>query len=286
MKKIASEIIAESLEKEAEMSDKETGFYTGTVATGLLAHNQVQKGNLTGRETLYHGTPEENVSSIKEKGILASKANDPESFTRNVVPGAKNRAVDFDNLTYLGKNKSTSQSVNLQRAYQTAVLKGETKQHFLRQPILDEYVSSFKKHPQSILKAKVPVWKKELTANPELLGTKNSTEFLKKYRESNPSFSNMSDEYLKKLYNMTGENSYVFKGNIEPEFIKGSKKYKGATAKEISEFIKSNPKRFAKGSGAVAATGLLGGLAVNETRKRLKQSKIASEIIDALSKHQ
>ena len=52
---------------------------------GALIKRELDKGNLTGRELVYHSTNKRNVDSIKEKGVLASKASDKNNITHQAL---------------------------------------------------------------------------------------------------------------------------------------------------------------------------------------------------------
>ena len=73
---------------------------------GLLLKKEVDKGNLTGRELLYHNTKKENVKSILKNGVRASFSGDPENITRksgtaDAIKYYLNQ--DLPKYTYYGK---------------------------------------------------------------------------------------------------------------------------------------------------------------------------------------
>ena len=127
---------------------------------------------------------------------------------------------------------------------------------------------------------------KKAKANPEMAGAKSANEYADLIREGKTPNSNDKmiaerypgkvNQYAKKKWdNLSGaegtSGTRIFEQDISPERIKGSKHYKRNSAKEISGYIKRNPKRFLKGVGkGAAATALVVGGAKLTTAKKKK----------------
>ena len=251
---------------EGDKNDLLTGAgITGGIAGSTMIKKQFDKGNLSGREKLYHGTKKENVDSILEHGILGSKANDPKSYTRTAFESAgydiDPQTTELNNKSYMARDKGVSNAVNQGRA-----LRG---------------FGDF--NDQTIIKGKVPVWKMNTVKNPELMGAKTPHEF---YQKAKNSFL-ISDEtplgkkLVKDTYDVYDKRTVTVAGDIPAQYLKGSNHYSGATAKEVGEFIKHNPKRFAGGVGKVLGGAALIGGGAYALGKAHKQSKTAS-IIDRM----
>lgn len=68
------ELVEEKTAAEKDMqSAYEVGGLAGVIGGGSLIKKQLDRGNLTGRETMWHNTANENVSSILEKGLDSKK---------------------------------------------------------------------------------------------------------------------------------------------------------------------------------------------------------------------
>lgn len=233
------------------------------LAGGAMIKNQIDKGNLTGRELTYHGTDKKNVRSIKENGIMASRASDKDNLTHKALSEYISDD-DMKGLTYVGRKKYPATGVSIVSAVYDSNNRASRNYKNLKRALRN----------RETLKVKIPAWKMDVTDNPELMGTKNSKEFypIVKKRLSTPIGASSKDVKLKKdtiadkigygaaskvMYNSLGrEGTHTIRGDISPEYIKGSKKYKRADKEEVKEFIKNNPGRFAKGV-AGATTGAL-----------------------------
>ena len=235
----------------------------GIAGGGSIIKKTLDRGNLTGRETLYHSTEKGNVDSILRNGLQSSRASDPNNLTNKAL-----RHIDKSEIAdkvYFGKNKAVTDSV------------ARARRHYLG-------VDS------KTLKANVPSWKFKETANPELLGAKNVKEFIEKRDKLGGAFRAIQNPVIKRnedqvLYKVLGpKGTLTLQGNVGAEYFKDSKNYKKNSIKEISEFIKKNPKRFAKGvGGALAGAGLISGgaLLLGKARQERKnsQQKTAYEAI-------
>lgn len=289
-------ITEEDIEKEAKESNKkhvdaDDKMIAGAAVGGsgaALAKHTYDRGNITGRETLYHNTRKENVDSIKKNGLKGSMAIDKDkAFTPDLL-----NHIDKDELNnkvYFGRKKSVADGV------------GSTAQ-------IHDMKNGKGAHSRETLKAKVPTWKMKEVDNPELLGSKNGREWAEKFVENkrnklkkdglsseeidlvmpksnkdNPSLIMQGNVAHKQLGR---KGTAVIEGDVAGKYFKGHKGYQRATLKEVGEFIKNNPKRFAKGvaqAGAGAALIGAGGKIVYDAYKQHKQekaNKIANIILE------
>ena len=94
-----------------------------------------------------------------------------------------------------------------------------------------------------------------MTENPELLGAKSLSEYYEKLVKAHglEEGNEMARIIAKKNWKELGRDSgSVFEGHVPAEFLKGEN-YKAQTMEELMEYIKRNPKRFAKGVGMTGA---------------------------------
>lgn len=286
-----SEITKEDVENYQNETTKEgvkqmagVGSVSGA---GLLANKTKDKGYLSGRRTVYHTTEKKNVSSIKEHGLKPFGKNDVEAgFTNRAL--AAQRQLGFINsdadkpAVYVGKDKSVIKGI-------IGGKKAQSKDSFGQIPFEE----------QEILKAKIPYdkYKKMKTIeNPELLGAKNAKEFgdkrveldrkIKENNKKNGYYRLKLNEPSEEQIRREAEAGYrkflgpkktkVFTESISPEHIVGSKKYIKNSPKEVLNYIKHNPKRFAKGLGIyglVGAGATVGGKAIIDAQKEANKLK-------------
>ena len=65
----------------------------------------------------------------------------------------------------------------------------------------------------------------------------------------------------------------MIEGDIATRYIKGSKDYRRTSAKEFKEFVKANPKRFAKGVGATALGVGIAGASLYGAKKMIDRHR-------------
>jgi len=218
---------------------------TGAAITGGSLASRKVRGRLTGKVVRYHNTEAENVKSILEEGLKASKANNPESYTRQVLTHIKADPA-LDNKIYTAKKRSVANSV------------GAGKENLKGNPFGALRESIFpKKHKtlKLVFDYDKDIKGKPRIENPELLGAKN----WKEYHERRPKSlledvlgEDMSKYMSKDAYKALGEGTHVFDHDIDPSKIVGGKGYKRRSLKDVKRYIKNNPKRFAKGAAPVA----------------------------------
>lgn len=247
-----------------------------TVGAGsALIKSQLDNGNLTGRELVYHNTHEDNVDSIKQKGILKSKSYDKNNITHKGLKGVV-KTKDMQGLTYVGRTKTPAIGVGLA----SAAHESKNNKKNLAKAIIE----------RETLKAKVPIWKMKKTDNPELMDTKSAKDFapiVAKRYHGDVEPNSLLGKALKPAdivaasimhKNLGPEKTYTLEDTIKPQYIKGSDKYKRADKDEVSEYIKNNPGRFAKG---LAASGLgVAGTVMGAKNLRKSLKKVACEDIE------
>lgn len=214
----------------------------------MTAKQQMDQGNLTGREKLFHGTAKENVDSILREGILKEKANDPNAFARLGLSKIKKVTPDqLNDKVYMSKNPYISAIVNEARSKRLG-----------------------KDTPSEILEGRVPAWKMKTGENPELFGSKNFKEYYDEVSKAKEPFSKA--EY-KANYTFVGPHgTKVFEENIPPEYLKKSPLYQKISAGEVRDFITHNKGRFGTGVGAVVGAGAIGAVGAEAIRRYQKKN--------------
>ena len=272
---------SEKKEEKKPTADDKILAGAGTAASGAaLAKHTYDRGNLTGRETLYHNTRAEHVGSIKKNGLKGQYALDKDkAFTPDLLNHIDEKKLG--NKVYFGRNKTVAESVG------------------------SKVIQEKGPHSRATLKAKVPTWKMKEVDNPELLGAKNGREFMDKLiaEKKKNGAKNLADLQLamadempqvKKMLYAQGNAAHktlgrkgtaVIEGDVAGKYFKGHKGYQKATIKEVGEFIKKNPKRFAKGVGQAvggAALAGIGGAVLADGIKQKKAGKKSEKIANML----
>lgn len=265
---------------------KQGAGIVGVGGAGVLANKSKDKGYLSGRRTVYHTTEKKNVPSIKEHGLKPFGKNDAEAgFTNRALSYQRQLGFIDDNAdkpaVYLAKNKKVAKSI----------INGKKMQS-----ILSGGITPFEE--QEIIKAKIPYdkYKKQKTiANPELLGAKSGKEFGDRKVELSKKIKEFEDKkgiirlnlfepsdnqvrrQSKAIYKGLGpKGTKVITESLSPEHIVGSKKYIKNSPKEVLNYIKHNPKRFAKGLGIYGLVGTgatVGGKAIVDAQREANKLK-------------
>ncbi|MDF2841688.1 MAG: hypothetical protein K0R00_114 [Herbinix sp.] len=231
--------------KKDEDNDNENAVAAATAITGAaVTKHQLDRGNLTGREKMYHNTHRNNVDSILERGLDASKALDEDNITSQVRLSKEQQA----NKVYFGRKKMVADSVGNVYAQREA-MKTNPAGWVFSDPIEQAKKIQEEAKKRKTLKASVPSWKLKEVDNPELRGTRDFSEYLSEVRKLDPNADNIKSLYRMNYNNIGRKNTAVFEGSVGPEVFKDSKNYKKLGGKEILDYIKNNPKRFGKGMG-------------------------------------
>lgn len=301
VEKRCEEIIA-PLQKQAATSLKVPIGLAATIGGAAMVNKQFNNGNLTGREKVYHNTNKKNVDSIKANGLLASKALDSNNLTHS-ASGDFLSDEDMAGLTYVARKRTPAIGVMLASANRDAA-----------NPESKNYRNEFKAiADRKTLVADIPIWKMQTVANPELQGANNAKELEKilknrwhqridkNYGDSlstrlvRKPGSSVSAKILKgSIYDQLGpKGTHVIKGDVSPEYIRGSEKYRKADIDEIKEYIQANPDKFKRGvlkagvGSAISAAGvasLISGIKKVSNQEENEIEKIAKVTPEAIKK--
>lgn len=216
------------------------------------------EGELTGRLRRYHNTKSENVDSILKEGLEGKRTLDPDSYANKMLEGLATK--DKRPLVYTTTDKEVADQVGTAR-----------------------WLNGHAKNEGKTLELHIPydnVKNRRVTDNPEQLGLDLDgyvKEMSKKQRKTLEKMGFLSEEEIAQAltnHQMTHMQNYrlidakkgptrIYEGDISPEFIKDSKKYKKLSFKEWKNYIKNNPKRFGKAAKefvlpVAGATALIG----------------------------
>lgn len=255
--------------------DKDKALAIGGVGTGGFILSKTKPGRLTGKVVRWHDAPTEVIDKIKEEGLKAKYAEDPDNLTNKVlqdIPMEKKKG-----LVYTSKKKGSAFGVGSQRS----LMKGEIDN--IGQ--LKELLFRRSKHHKPI---KLEFDYDELKdspriENPELRGAKSVKEFYEARRKSMgadavgfPGWDDLdpvTKSKFKSVYKQLGEDTHIFKGDVDPSHIVGGKGYKKRTMKQVVNYIKNNPKRFGKEAAKVATGAALLGYGTKKAVDYLKKNK-------------
>lgn len=274
-----------TIEKKASVNPLTLLGATGVaVGAGKIGH-EFKKGNLTGRETVYHNTNRRNVKSIKDNGILSERALDSNNITHRSL-GDILSEDEIKGLTYVARNKLPALGIGAASAMYDSADKESKNYRKVIGALAD----------RKTIKANIPAWKMDIVNNPELRGATNKKEFRPhiKYRmkRSGPQGTISSTLYRPVttvgsklssgiMYNSLGsKGTHTINGNVESKYIKGSKDYKGNSKEEIKEFISKNPERFKNGlidTGIGVGALSAGALAMAKGLKKVAEESIEKE---------
>lgn len=244
--------------------------YAGTAGLigGTLGLSHVNnKGYIDGRRKLYHNTNNENVNSILQEGLKKSKANDPNNLTRRLFGNDES----FNDLVYLSKNKTLADSVGTRRKQM------ESQKSPFQIPDI-QAAKRLAKEQTTTLKASIPYeeYKKmRQVKNPELRGL-SERDFIEKHISSGLNTSDKVNNFFA-ARGLTSKGTFVSPDDFDAKHFKKSKQYTKNSLGQVSDYIKKNPKRFAKGLGlgalSVGAVGGGGALALNGMKRNMDQGK-------------
>lgn len=254
--------------------------------TKLIKKN---KSKITGLENFYHSADEGVIDSIKKNGLKAEYSEDPENLTNTILGGTINKSK-LKGKVYLGRKKSVADGVGNTRDLNYRLGKIKNKSY---------------KGKSKTLKVNIPyeeLKKMKEVDNPELRGAKNTKEFAKGIWKNAYKNAPESAKQLKETFGKTGRNAFarilseatygklskegtaVFENNIDSKFIKGSDKYKRYSIEQFKDYVKKNPKRFAKGVGKGAVgvgMGITGAIllknALSDKKKKKERNKRKEE---------
>lgn len=214
---------------------------------------------ITGRETFYHGTNKANAAKILKDGIKRNVGGGIGDGILDKVQSARNHTYVTPNPMQARMYAQQSEALEVFRKRHPKLSPQEVTKKFIRSI---ERSAAAKVNGGEVLKLSLPTWKKEISSmrvpNPELYGAKNYKELLPKLQKmSNPIQAAQINNLTARVWWNT-YNTPTFKGDIGPQYIKGSKSYQKLTLKEMGQYIKARPGRFSAGVGyaAVGAAAL------------------------------
>lgn len=266
LKKIAA---AAAEMEEKPLTDSDVVVPASTL--GGVAALQSSKPLITGRTRFYHGTAKANVPGILENGLRPAGAN-AKGITEVLGDDIREKAK---NLSYLTDKKNDGRYYYHQaEALKPLIDRGASREEIIKATKEfqgDEVKQLGRLNPfdnKGIVEMDLPMWRQDVAAkkvpNPEARGT---FEEFKKHLGIHGILT--PEEQLRAVHKSLSD-STVMEGGVDPEFIRGSSKFKGVGLNEIGQYTKAKPKDFAKGVG-LAGLGALGvGYGAHEAYKHLK----------------
>lgn len=232
---------------------------TGKMLAGAgITKRLADKGHLSGRELLYHGTDPAAANSIKQTGLQpTSEATAKSTKNLKVNPEVYQKSLG---KSYLTPHKAWANRY----AIQSNLIAGGMTPEGIHDPnaVRDMVVKKGGKGvirreaKEGLVKAKVPTWKMNRVPNPEVDGIPFHRWVSQNIGDMNYyAMGPVQRAQVISMYN-NYHDDVVLDGAVDPKYIKGSK-YVRPKGREVMEFIKANPGRFAKGAlGAAAGLGL------------------------------
>lgn len=249
------------LDKHAQESSKGSFGEKAQIAAqlgggGYVTKRMLDRGHLTGREVIYHGTDALSAAKIRRKGLkptteaTAGITNnlkiDPERYNAALGKSYATRSR-LDAANYVMSRNMFREGMNgVDPSQVQAYLASEVGEKGIRNALRGVRLGT--------VKGNVPLWKYKTVMNPEAALPFDEW----KYRTFGP-IGNVTvpDYQARAAYNQLRK-AVVVDGGIAPEHLRGAK-YQRQGLRELGEFIRKNPARFAKGSvGAAAGLGLAG----------------------------
>lgn len=245
----------EKIAKSKELSSEQKKALGGAATLGgaSVIHNEYHRGNITGRETLFHGTAPVYKEEILREGIKPRA----KKGIIDVAEGAHGQSLNSDNLSFMTRSRHQAHTYANQAE---RIRKGTFNINDLADRLKDMVPG--KTSMKGVVKVNAPTWKKDefhKVRNPEL-----KTMF--KAVNKGPEFMFHTKAQRKTvksgIYDKLEKRVFTNKGTVSNKYIKGSNAYAKNSLKEIGEFIKHNPGRFAKGVGksALGAALVSGGV--------------------------
>ena len=152
------------------------------------------------RMKFYHATANKNVKSILRNGLLGSESHRKDAITNM----SRNMTGSSKDLIYLSND-------------------GESAKYIKQ--VIDDHLGG-----GTILHINMPLkeYKKlKIVDNPEFLGAKSYEDFIKRYKEKYKDALNQSSIPNRHYYDIMNNRTTVIEGDIPPEFIEESPKYRG-----------------------------------------------------------
>lgn len=249
------------------------------------------KADLTGRETFYHGTNPVAKLKIQHTGLQAKYTAQPGTATAELHGhGQGDAAEKSKGLVFTTKNRDYAEGMAFRgkarmmdpkrpRRAERALRGhpadlGEAANHLFRQ-VFDQ---ADPRVADSVVEMEIPTWKKEwkakMTDNPEYdEDVRRAKTIYSKFLTGGPirGAADSVAEHVRQSMNYG-----TFKGDVGPEHVVGSRKFKPLDLDEFTEYASKHPGRIGRGLGTVAvglgamalgAKGIHGALAPDEDKK-------------------
>ena len=232
-------LLRKKLFSSSEKSDnKKLLVGTGGIMTGAKILDNVHKnGEVSGRVHLYHGTSAKAKKSILKEGLKGSYALDPNNLTNSMMGDLGKK--DGRKLVYTGRKRYPAYMM----AMNQRGMKGETPAVVKMSIPYDEYKGM-----------------KRVFDNPEFHKL-SKEEWVNKHKTGNVIQDSISKKYYDSFSGNRGTSgTRIFEQDIDTKRIKGSKNYIKNSSKQVVDYIRKHPGRFAKGATkTVAGASLIAG---------------------------
>ncbi len=242
-------------EEKRKMKDIASLLAAGSLIAGGSKLALDNKSKITGLENFYHSADRGVINNIKKEGLRKKYAEDPNNLTNTIykkIMGPEKLA----GKVYLARSKSGADSVGEARdlnfkhgSIKNKSYKGISKTFKVNIPYEDFKKMKKVDNPECAKNGKEQaklLWKSMLINAPEEVRDINKNVSCKKER-------NFYIRLLAESNHRHCKRDVVLENDIDPKYIKDSKKYEKYGIDKFKEYVKNNPKRFGKGL-------LLGGL--------------------------
>lgn len=258
------------LEKIAEQEEKSKlrpGISSGAIGLiGLdagsgMVRKAFNSGEITGVQTLYHGTTPERASSIRKNGLKPgqtpgvgtgldaaigknSYGTADHVFATPTKPVASQYVVDSGIISKAEDPTMAAANLSMRKNMgDPRYIADVGKQHF--KGMLQGY-----KEGSPYVKLKVPLSELNRVENPEIEALRNNPMFM----------AGKTPQQQHAMFEMLRNHTIAFKGEVPSKYILGGEGYKAQALSDVLTHIKNNPLMAAKGLGkAGLGVGVMGG---------------------------
>lgn len=224
---------------------KGTGALLGGATAGMYARPLI-----SGRTRLYHGTTAENTGKIRQEGLRPSAQVGGAAITDILPDDIRDKAKNLVYMThdpmeagsYAGQAKFLANGGKVEDAMGRAMATG---------------LGAVTPGNKGVMTADVPLWRDDIKAklkpNPEARGTYE--EFV---AARGPFAKIFPGEDVLRAEHKSFTKSKAFDGGLDAKWFHGSPHYQGVGLKEVGQYARQHPGRFAGGVG-LAGLGLAAG---------------------------
>lgn len=232
-----------------------------SLAGASYAKTQFDRGHITGRETLFHGTTANNKKEILEHGLKPrAKPGIIDTFQKATGKDLKSDHISFMTKSRLQAHTYANQATRLEKGtFDMNDPIGRLKDSIPR-----------KASREGIVNINAPTWKKDeftKVRNPEVRNA---------LRQTNENFllSKAQKNVVKKqMYDALESKVFANKGPVSNKYMKGATNYSRNSAREIGQYLKAHPTRALKGSGKALAGLALAGAGAYFAKEQFKHGK-------------